>query len=177
MSHSSPPHCIRETITQMAAYLVRRAGGTIALQKLALLMYLADRRALAQYGEPVSYDGLWVEPNGLTLQSLKDWLRDGAGMTLGISRSIGRDELSRLSDVDLQTLEAVHQEGLRWSVAELVDIVQTQCPEWEAAGPEPGPVEDLTVLIATGVAPAQAELLATRVQAERLLSATLETLG
>jgi uncharacterized phage-associated protein len=40
----------------MAAFFAKKEGDVIPVLKLTKLLYLADREALARYGEPITYD-------------------------------------------------------------------------------------------------------------------------
>ena len=50
--------------TQAAARLLRLAGGKLNHMKLMKLLYLADRRALIQWGRPITFDWYVSMPHG-----------------------------------------------------------------------------------------------------------------
>ena len=52
---------------EAAAYLLHRAGGTMPIDKLMALLYLAERLSLQRYGEPLTGDRLVSMPHGPVL--------------------------------------------------------------------------------------------------------------
>jgi hypothetical protein len=63
---------------QAAALLLQRAGGTMNHMKLIKLLYLADRRALVQWGRPITFDYYVSMPHGPVLSFTLDRLNDEA---------------------------------------------------------------------------------------------------
>jgi uncharacterized phage-associated protein len=132
---------------EAAAYLLHLAGGTLHVVKLLKLMYLAERRSLQRYGEPISGDKLVSMPHGPvlsmtydhingTLPSVKGgwdtWVKDRANHKVSLKVKISSPNvLGRLSDADLEILQQVWNEFGRMTQWDLVDYTHSQCAEWE----------------------------------------------
>lgn len=50
--------------TQTAARLLSHAGGRLPVLKLMKLLYLAERRAIVEYGRPMVFDSYCSMPHG-----------------------------------------------------------------------------------------------------------------
>lgn len=136
---------------QAAAFLLFRAGGKLPLIKLVKLLYLAERRSLQKYGEPMTGDKLVSMPHGPVLSMTYDlingalpsaeggwesWVSDRASHIVAL-RDPGRirapeTDLLRLSETDLEVLDEVWNEYGHWDRWALVRHMHSgACPEWE----------------------------------------------
>ena len=61
-----------EKAAQAAAYLIRLKGGRIDYTALLQLLHLADRRALAETGHPITGDRMVALPHGPVLSGVYD---------------------------------------------------------------------------------------------------------
>lgn len=62
--------------TQAAARLLQLRGGTMSYMKLLKLLYIADRRALAQFGRPITFDQMVSMKYGPVLSNTLNLIRD-----------------------------------------------------------------------------------------------------
>jgi uncharacterized phage-associated protein len=136
---------------QAAAFLLFRGGGVLPIVKLMKLLYLAERRSLQRYNEPITGDSLVSMPHGPVLSMTYDhingavqsvpggwdsWIADRAEHRVSLAdpsmiRSPEQD-LLRLSETDLEILQEVWSEFGHLGQWELVDYTHSNaCPEWE----------------------------------------------
>jgi uncharacterized phage-associated protein len=139
----------REDIAaQVAAYFVKRAGGSLNVLKLMKLMYLAERECLAKYGSPMMGDDLVSMPHGPVLSRSKDhmdgsvrsrpggwddWISDRDHHLVALVRDLNdpREDLLALSDADLQIVDEVWDKFGAMAPFDLRDYTHDQCDEWE----------------------------------------------
>lgn len=135
---------------QTAAFFIHHAGGTIEILKLMKLMYLAEREALARYGESITGDVLVSMKHGPVLSKTLDhingfidsedggwesWISARAGHQLGLQPAHDPvDELTQLSDADTEILDFIWDKFGKYSKYKLRDITHKICPEWEDPG-------------------------------------------
>ena len=62
--------------TQAAALLLKLRGGKMAYMKLLKLLYLADRKALAEMGRPITFDHFVSMPHGPVLSRTLELMTD-----------------------------------------------------------------------------------------------------
>lgn len=135
---------------QSAAFFISRAGGKIEILKLMKLMYLAERESLARYGEPLTGDVLVSMKHGPVLSKTLDhingfvdseegewesWVSARAGHQLGLQAAHDpAEQLTQLSDADIEILDFIWNKFGKYSKYELRDIAHRICPEWEDPG-------------------------------------------
>ena len=135
---------------QSAAFFISRAGGTIEILKLMKLMYLAERESLARYGEPITGDVLVSMKHGPGLSKTLDhiigfvdseeggwesWVSARARHRLGLQAAHDpTEQLTQLSDADMEILDFIWDKFGKYSKYELRDITHRICPEWENPG-------------------------------------------
>lgn len=174
-------------VVQMAAIFTQKQGGRINVLKLTKLLYLADREAVAKHGRPISYDRPVSMPHGPVLSCTLDLLNGFAGGPAGaqweewvscrsnydvsVNRLFSRADLDELSDADLEVLEGVwrkfgHMD--RWTLSEWT---HEHCSEWQDPHGSSKPIEEVSRLIAVGIAAKEAQELADEVEAEREIDA------
>ncbi len=133
--------------TQVAAYFIYREGGQIKILKLMKLMYLAERKSLSRYGEPMMGDKLVSMNHGpvlsITLDHMNnfiesendgwnEWISDREDHRVSLKKEgdpIGC--LLELSDADIEILEYISKEYGHMSAFELRDFTHEHCAEWE----------------------------------------------
>lgn len=133
---------------QVAAYFVHKSGGAINVLKLMKLMYLAERKSYARFGEPIIGDRLVSMDHGPVLSRTLNhingfrpsvdkgwdyWIADRAEHTIGLRRELDDPlkELLELSDADLEILDLMWNEYGHLDRFELADFTHEICPEWE----------------------------------------------
>ncbi|MEJ1959793.1 MAG: Panacea domain-containing protein [Nitrosomonadales bacterium] len=133
---------------QVAAFFLQSEGSTMSLLKLMKLMYLSERKSLEEYGEPMIGDKLCSMEHGPVLshtlnhingvrQSSDDgwdsWVSERTNHELSLVRKLGniREDLSLLSDADIEILEKLWAEFGGFTAYELRDYTHEACEEWE----------------------------------------------
>jgi len=171
---------------QIAAFFAHKQGGVINVMKLMKLMYLADREALDQYGEPITYDHMVSLDHGPILsQTLnlinggvrqevlaqwEEWISDRSNYDVRSKRHhITREQLDQLSDVDMEVLETTWGTFGAMDQWALSDFTHKHCKEWVDPHGSSRPIAEMDVLLALGKPQEQASALAQRIQAEREL--------
>ena len=167
---------------QAAACLLHRAGGKLPLLKLMKLMYLAERLSLKRYGDTITGDAFVSMPHGPVLSMTYDhmngalasedggwdtWVSDRADNAVALrDESMIRtpeDDLTALSDTDLECLNDVWNEFGHWDKFKLRDYTHSSaCPEWEDPKGSSRPIPHGRLLKAVGYGPKQVEVLTRR---------------
>jgi uncharacterized phage-associated protein len=135
---------------QAAAFMLSRAGGQLPLIKLLKLLYLAERKSLKEYGEPITGDKLGSMDNGPVLLTTLNhingqiksceggwdsWISDRAGHNVALRdpsmiRSPEQD-LTALSDSDLEVLGSIWGEFGHLGKWVLVEYTHEALGEWQ----------------------------------------------
>lgn len=152
---------------EAAAYLLQRAGGSLAFIKLLKLMYLAERLSFLRYGVPLTGDHFVSMKNGPVLSETYDhikgeipsapggwdsWVKDQADYMVGLPDDrlgVRPDQLEELSYSDIELLDEVwcqygHMD--RWDLVRLTHDL----PEWEHPGASSRPIKWHTLFRAIG---------------------------
>jgi uncharacterized phage-associated protein len=166
---------------EAAAYLLYRAGGRLSVLKLMKLLYLAERRCLERYGEPLTGDKLVSMPHGPVLSMTLEYINgmrlsaeDGwdswisarsAHMVALADPSMIRssDDLTHFSDVDLEVLQETWDTFGHLSGRDLERYTHDKLPEWRDPNGSSQPISYDDVFKAVGF-----DANATRVLVERL---------
>jgi uncharacterized phage-associated protein len=148
--------------TQAAARLLQLAGGRLNHMKLLKLLYLADRRALLQYGRPITFDWYVSMQHGPVLSFTLDRINDSPspGETSYWHRFIserrdnevallGQAPRDQLSPAEEQLLDAVWREFGKMSQWELRDYSHT-LPEWRDPKGSSLPIQIRDILLGEG---------------------------
>lgn len=176
---------------QIAAFFLLRGGGSLDILKLMKLMYLAERSSFSKFGEPLTGDWLFSMEHGPVLSrtlnymngfvdSAPDgweaWVSDRANHLLASKRQIQdvREELSFLSDAELEVLEDLWNEYGHLTGYQLRDLTHEICTEWEDPETSSIPIPYSRVLRHVGHTPEVARELEQRIRAQRHLEALLE---
>jgi uncharacterized phage-associated protein len=137
-----------------ARYLLVRADGTLQSATLIRLLYLAERESFKQHGLPLTGDSLVAFDEGPSLwhthqrlvgevQSWENWVSDLANYQLGIrpSKLLHAQEYfesrTALSRSDIATLDTIWGKFGSVPAGRLLDIIQTECPEWTRSSHTP----------------------------------------
>lgn len=140
---------------QVAAFFAIAEGGRIGVLKLVKMIYLADRKFLELYDEPIltdQYVSMEHGPvNSTTLNHINGlfgkvdaweaFMTDRDNYKVGLSREdISVDDLEELSAAEIEVLEAVANEFLRFDGFAVRDYTHKHCPEWEDPNGSSNPI-------------------------------------
>jgi uncharacterized phage-associated protein len=130
--------------TEAAALLIEREGGRINYMKLLKLMYLAERRSLAQRNRPICGDVYVSMSRGPVLSKVynlikgeTDWIvpRHWSSFIRLSDRYfvelVKAPDREALSDADVRILSEVFAAHGSLDEWQLVRLLHEQCPEWE----------------------------------------------
>ena len=164
--------------TQAAARLLQLAGGRLNHMKLIKLLYLADRRALVQYGRPITFDWYVSMPHGPVLSFTLDRINDSPSPDgtsywhrfiserrdneVTLLDRVPRDQLSPAEE---QLLDAVWREFGTMSQWELRDYSHT-LPEWRDPKGSSLPIQIRDILLGEGFSEAEAREVVDTLNAE-----------
>lgn len=130
---------------QIAAFFALKEGGRINVLKLAKLLYLAERRYLERFDEPMTYDRLVSMDHGpvtsITLNLINgnledaqwsEFMTDRARYEVGLARDdLAFGDFDQLSRADVNVLEEIWGEFGGMERFEIRDYTHRACPEWE----------------------------------------------
>ena len=148
--------------TQAAARLIERAGGKINHMKLIKLLYLAERRALVEWGRPITFDWYFSLPHGPVLSFTLDKINSDAdensywhryiserqGHEVKLNQKAPNDQLSPAEE---KLLDAVYQEFGSLDQYGLRDYMHKHLPEWRDPHGSRLPIEIRDILLAEGL--------------------------
>ena len=149
--------------TQAAALLLRLRGGSMSYLKLLKLLYLADRRALLEWGRPITFDSYVCMDNGPVLSNTYRLITiepDPHNPTYWsryvsapkefevelLDQSPPTDQLSRAEEELLNEVFERYGKASRW---ELVNLAHG-LPEWRNPEGSTLPIEYRHILQAEG---------------------------
>lgn len=144
MKNMNPEYQPRRA-AQVAAFFAIKEGGRINVLKLAKLLYLAERKYIEYFDEPMIYDKLVSMDHGpvtsITLNLINgnsedaDWsefISDRANYEVGVPEGIGDPEnFDRLSRADLRILNEIWDAFGAMNKYQIRDYTHSACPEWE----------------------------------------------
>ncbi len=171
--------------TQAAAHLLRQSGGKMSHMKLIKLLYLADRRALVEWGRPITFDWYVSMPHGPVLSFTLDRLNDEADgenpsywhRYISERRDnevalMGEAPNDQLSPAEEQLLKEVYAEFGQMSRWELRDYSH-KLPEWQDPQGSSVPISVRDILLAEGHSEEDVRAVLTELQAEAAASQLL----
>lgn len=176
-------------VAQMAAYLLKKRGGSMAHLKLMKLLYLADREAMARYGAPISGDRAVSMPHGPVLSmtlNLVDgdvesapngwdkWISDKANHEVSFNSEQGAD-FDELSEADVEVLDAVWArfgKMNRWAIRDYTHGL----PEWKDPNGSSIPLPHKEILIALGYSPEAAKELCAEMESQHQIQKFLSSI-
>lgn len=157
--------------------------------KLMKLLYLAERRSLEVYGEPITGDSLVSMPYGPVLSKTyghmngaaisqeggwDSWVSDRANhMVALLDPSMIRTpekDLLQLSDSDLEILQSVWDEFGHLERFKLVDYTHDNLPEWSDPNGSAKPITYRKLFEVLGFGSEQSEALIERIAAHSHMS-------
>jgi uncharacterized phage-associated protein len=149
-------------VTQMAAYLLKKRGGRMAYIKLLKLLYLAERQAMAKWGESISGDLFVSMPQGPVLSQTYDlikgdtqspWndlIKGEANYEVSLVHDIEAEDLDELCPAELKILDQIFEEFGHIPRFEIVKYTHDHCAEWEDPRGSSYPIEPKSVFRAMG---------------------------
>jgi uncharacterized phage-associated protein len=175
---------------QAAAFLLFKAGGKLPVIKLMKLLYLAERLSLQRYGEPLTGDKAFSMPHGtvlsMTLELINgarqsslggwdSWISDRANHMVELvdpHMIRSADDLSRLSETDVEVLQETwkdfgHMEGFA-----LVDYTHDNLPEWRDPEGSSFPISYADIFRGVGMDEKTAARLAQRLEEQQHIAAS-----
>ena len=133
--------------TQAAGFLIRLQGARMNGTALIKLLYLADRRSLAETGAPITGHRTVSMPRGPALSGVydrtKEPARDGSTWHAWIA-----------PDGQIATLQAVHNEHGRKTWQQLRELTH-KLPEWDDPDGSSLPIDPERILEAVGKKPGE----------------------
>lgn len=149
--------------TQAAAILIELEAGTINYMKLIKLLYLIDRKALTEWGQPVTFDA-YVSMNqgpvlSRTLELINEGMRPGdtsywnehisiiGRYHVQLEKAVATDELS---DAEIDLIKEVYEQYGHIPKWELVDWMHGALREWQDPQGSCLPIEYGNILQAVG---------------------------
>lgn len=170
-------------VTQMAAYLLLKNNGRMAYIKLLKLLYLAERQAMAQWGESISGDRFVSMPHGPVLSQTYDLIRchnnnesfwqslikDEQNYEVSLQHLIDLDDLDELSQAECNILDEIMGQYNHMTPFELVDYTHDHCPEWEDPHGSSYPIRPEALFRAVAKTPEQAQKLTEKYREQQQL--------
>jgi uncharacterized phage-associated protein len=157
----------REKAGELAARLVKLAGGSMPLVKLLKLMYLADRNSLIDTGSPITGDAIVAMDMGPVLSRTYNHLKPPADLPF-VTRSEGGPvtltdalpENGRLSDYEVDLVGRVFGKFGGKSGQQLSAILHANAPEWASPDGSSRSIDPAEILRAAGKSEEEIEAIA-----------------
>jgi uncharacterized phage-associated protein len=159
--------------TQVACFFINKNNNKpINYLKLLKLMYLADREAFRQAGEPITYDSYCSMKNGLLLSKTYNvikgesifgdfWNNFIIKSSIHFVKMIADPGIGALCAEELDILEEIYQKFGSWNQWRLVDFTH-RLPEYHKTEKRSIPVQYEEIMTAVGIPPEeQKEILLT----------------
>jgi uncharacterized phage-associated protein len=174
--------------TQAAARLLFRRGGRMSYMKLLKLMYLADRKALLQFGRPITYDRYVSMDHGPVLSQTYNLMVAEESPTgapsywrelisepikYEVSLRVAQPPHDQLSPAQESVLDDVFDEFGAMSRWELVSLVHT-LPEWQDPQGSSVPISLRDLLAGAGVDDADVDEIEAALLGEEAMAALLD---
>lgn len=152
---------------QAAAYLIKKRGqGYMSYMKLIKLLYLADKEALTEWGQPITFDHFVAMDHGMVLSTTLNlingelpeaevWPRTfepyGDHELKLVDPNIGTNKLSK---AEINVLDNIFEKFGNWNRWKLRDY-NHELPEWIDPQGSSIPVDITRVLESAGKTPAE----------------------
>jgi uncharacterized phage-associated protein len=153
---------------QICAYFALQSTGIIEKLKLIKLVYLAERRFLKEWRQPILFDELFSLPHGpicsSTLNGIDGLLHEDIwgdfvsrnGNQIVANKKFSRGDLDEISDAELEALKATWRRFGHLTASQLRNYSHDHCPEYtETTGRIPISYREL--LEAVGASDREAE--------------------
>ncbi len=133
-------------LIQVVCYLLKKYDYSLNYTKLIKILYLSDRKALAELGETITGDEVYAMDNGPVLSNLYDLIRGKSSTDeqnlwdvyfkknnfdiICINREISDGELC---DYEESVIDEVDSKYHDYSYGQMIDEVHKKeiCPEWK----------------------------------------------
>jgi uncharacterized phage-associated protein len=177
-------------VTQMAAYLLKKRGNRMAFIKLIKLLYLAERKAVSKWGEPISGDHFVSMPHGPVLSQTyelirsqpapgevspwHDLIKDEDNYEVSLSRDV--EDFDELSKAEMRILDEIYAEYGKMGRFQIRDFTHDCCQEWEDPNGSSFPIKLESILRAMGRDEEQVKALSELNQEQRYLEQVRATL-
>jgi len=148
--------------TQAAARLLSRAGGKLNHMKLIKLLYLAERRALVDWGRPIAFDWYVSMPHGPVMSFTLDKINDNAppdgssywhryiserhGYEVSLLGEVPSDQLSPAEERLLDSIWGNFGKMGPWKIRDYTHTL----PEWRDPNGSSLPIDIKDILMAEG---------------------------
>jgi uncharacterized phage-associated protein len=131
---------------EAAAVLLRANDGSMNYMKLIKELYIADRRALLDWGRSITSDRYVAMKHGPVLSNVldlihfgskTDWsaiISDNQNYELGLRADFQDDDIEELSDAEINLLNNVALEFRDEDPWSIVDRLHDELPEWHDPG-------------------------------------------
>lgn len=131
--------------SQSVAFFALKSGGKINVLKLVKLLYLAERKFMEMFDEPLFFDSLVSMEHGpVTSTSLNlinglvedenwaNYVSERQGHEISTANdNVSFDNLDHLSRADVKILSEIWDEFGSLSQFQIRDFTHDNCPEWE----------------------------------------------
>ena len=136
----------RKAAQVAAFFLLKSPNKRLEIVKLMKLLYLAERESIKRYHSPLLWDCMVSMPHGPVLsQTLdyinghlesspdgwEDWISDRENHEVSLKKDITEDDLTALSQADIELLNDIWQRFGHMSSWELRKWTHKNCHEWE----------------------------------------------
>ncbi len=146
-------------VTQIAAYLLKLNNGRENYTKLIKLFYLAERKAILEWGFPITFDDLLSLPNGPVVSRILDLIRnENIGNTW--NQFIKKDEYDvvlvkdpnddELSIAEKELLEQIYNEYKYKDYSEMINVTH-DLPEYKDPKGSSLPIDYQDILKSSGM--------------------------
>ena len=164
--------------TQAAALLLNLHGGRMSYMKLIKLLYLSDRKALIEWGRPITYDWYYSMPHGPVLSitfnkittprepgEVSYWntyISEKDGYDVGLVEVAPVDQLSEAEEELLSEIYRVYGVMDRWALRDFTHTL----PEWRDPQGSSQPIKIRDILMAEGFSPDESAEIEDELDAE-----------
>lgn len=158
-------------VTQMAAYLIKKHGGRMSYLKLIKLLYLAERQAMAKWGESMSGDKFVSMPHGPVMSETYSliigetegyWnrlIKSEANYEVSLAHNIETADLDELCPAEIKILDQVVNEFGSMDKWEIRNYTHDYCKEWEDPHGSSFPIAPESIFRAMGKSEEQVKKL------------------
>lgn len=169
-------------VAEMAAFFLSRLGGREKYLKIMKLLYLAEREAMAKWGDSISGDNFVSMTHGPVLSQTYDlikgssdggaWdrlIKDEADYMISLRDPIDLDDLDDLSPAEIAILQSIFDQFGHMGQYQLRDLTHDMCEEWQDPNGSSMPIPVERIFAAMGKTGKQIEQLVKRNAEQREL--------
>lgn len=174
-------------VTQMAAYLLKKRGGRMSYMKLIKLLYLAERQAMAKWGESMSGDKFVSMPHGPVLSETysliigetegywNELIKGEANYELSLVHDVEIEELDELCLAETKILDQIFDTFGEMKRFEIRDYTHDHCTEWQDPKGSSFPIKPEDIFRAVGKSESQVKELVKKYTEQQQLDALKAT--